>query len=208
MGFELITGWTADDPAPVALCDNPACANPLMPTAGWVIANVRSPDPARPGPPRAIRTYLACGDACLAAVREGVGGQWSAPVRYEAFWRAISPLAQVTGACPADDAPPAVTLAYRRAEWQQIAASLAQRQAGPVADFIRAGLAFAPGAAKVDPTDPIAFPFGAAQAAAVQAAAADLGIDVAAEDPDMAACSAAVAVAEALIRHHQRRARG
>ena len=120
MGFDLVVGWTPEEPAPIARCDNPTCAAPLMPATGWAIAALAAPDPARPGPPPAAGTYLACGDACLAGLRTGIGGAWSAPVRYGAFWQAIGPLV-ATGPAgpdragstraprPADSAPEAAT---------------------------------------------------------------------------------------------------
>jgi hypothetical protein len=91
MGFELIPGWTPEEPAPIALCDNPACPDPIMPATGWAIAALAPSDATNPGPPPAVRTYLACSEDCLAAIRRRVGGAWTAPLPYAAYWRAISP---------------------------------------------------------------------------------------------------------------------
>ena len=128
MGFELVVGWDPAEPAPIALCDNPACVTPFMSRAGWAIAALGEPAPGghpvragyppgeAPGPPPAARAYLACGDACLAAVRERVGGASSAPLPYGAYWQAIGPVAAMGsdagGAVSRDDAPhPAVAVA-------------------------------------------------------------------------------------------------
>ena len=144
MGFELVVGWTPEEPAPIALCDNPACAAPLMPATGWAIAALAAPDPTRSGPPPAVRTYLACGDACLAGLRTEVGGAWSAPVRYGAYWRAIGPLTaeepteadragQVCAPRPPDPAPDAETrlaLATEQASAVRDVATLSIRLGG------------------------------------------------------------------------------
>jgi hypothetical protein len=91
MGFELIPGWTPEEPAPTALCDNPACPDPIMPATGWVIAALVPTDAARPGLSPAVHTYLACGESCLAAIRQRLGGAWTAPLPYAAYWRAVGP---------------------------------------------------------------------------------------------------------------------
>jgi len=91
MGFELIPGWTPEEPAPIALCDNPGCGDPIMPATGWVVASLAPPDPARSDRSPVARVYLACGDACLTALRERVGGHWSGPLPYRVYWQAIAP---------------------------------------------------------------------------------------------------------------------
>jgi len=58
MGFELIPGWTPEEPAPIALCDNPGCGDPIMPATGWVVASLAPPDPARSDRSPVARVYL------------------------------------------------------------------------------------------------------------------------------------------------------
>jgi DNA-binding CsgD family transcriptional regulator len=88
MGVELIPGSAFGTPASIAICDNPACAKPIMPSNGWSIDALALPGLTRPDRRRVGRTYLACCDACLASVRARVGGEWSAPVPFCGDWRA------------------------------------------------------------------------------------------------------------------------
>lgn len=218
MGFELVVGWTPEEPAPIALCDNPACADPIMPAAGWAIAALGPPDPTRAGPPPAVRTYLVCSDPCLAALRAAVGGAWTAPLPYGTYWRAISPRLATE---PCDGLPTPLVpvnptgrslgstplaVGYRRADWLAVASAAEQRGDESLGAFVRAGLAFAP-----RPSDPapdravtLTLTLTGEQADAVRALADALALRPADEAPSIdEETRAAVAAADAIVRAHR-----
>ena len=104
-------------------------------------------------------------------------------------------------------------LAASPADWDRLAAAVETIGSPTLANFVRAGLAFAPRAVS---SEPVALDFTPAQAGALQQVGAALGLTLLAR-PVMEAPAAAgwvaleveraeaVAAAEAIVRAHQRR---